>query len=88
MNKNRTVLYVGVTSKLKQRIRTHQDNPAGFVKQYNVHYCVYFEKVLGMMNAINREKQIKRWSRDKKLALIKKMNPELKFSNEEIFGES
>ena len=58
------------------------------MKQYNVHYCVYFEKVIGMMNAINREGQIKRWSREKKLTLVKKVNPGLEFLNEEIFGES
>jgi predicted GIY-YIG superfamily endonuclease len=44
--------------------------------------------VIGMMNAINREGQIKRWSREKKLTLVKKVNPGLEFLNEEIFGES
>jgi putative endonuclease len=86
-NKRKTVLYTGVTSDLKARIRTHQDNPSGFAKRYNCHYCVYYETIHGMLKAIQREKEIKGWIRAKKNALIETENPEWRFLNAEIFGE-
>ncbi len=83
-NKNLTVLYVGVTSNLKQRLAQHVFEPKGFVKRYSVHYLVYFESIHGMMKAIEREKQIKRWSRKKKEVLIETQNPKWKIFNDEI----
>ncbi len=78
-NKNRTVLYIGVTSNLKKRIGQHKDRVyEGFTKRYNVHDLLYYEEIEGMMNAIRREKQLKRWHKEWKWNLIKEQNRELK----------
>jgi len=70
------ILYIGVTSNLVQRIWQHQQNlVAGFTKKYNVHRLVYFELHSTMEHAISREKQLKNWNRDWKIALVIKNNP-------------
>ena len=69
-------LYVGVTSDLVKRIYQHkcvQIN--GFTKRYNCKYLVYYELHDEMLDAIEREKQIKSGSRKKKLELIESINP-------------
>ena len=72
-----SVLYIGVTSNLKRRLYEHQHHLAdGFTAQYNVHKLVYFEYTNDVRSAIDREKQLKGWRRDKKNALISKANPE------------
>jgi putative endonuclease len=72
----RGTLYVGVTSNLIQRVWQHKNNLAeGFTQQYAVHTLVYFELHATMVDAINREKQLKAGSRAKKLALIEGLNP-------------
>ena len=72
----RGTLYVGVTSNLIQRVWQHKNNLVlGFTQQYDVHTLVYFELHPTMMDAINREKQLKAGSRAKKVALIEGMNP-------------
>ena len=69
-------LYVGVTSKLIQRVWQHRhDVSKGFSERYQVHRLVYFECHVEMAQAIAREKQIKTWRRHWKLALIEKDNP-------------
>ena len=69
-------LYTGVTSNLPARIWQHKnDMVEGFTKKYGVHTLVYYEVHEDMQSAINREKQIKRWKRAWKLALIEKQNP-------------
>jgi len=77
-NDRRTVLYTGVTSRLEQRIAEHHLgwSPKAFTRKYNVHTLVYFEVTPDIVAAIAREKQIKGWSRAKKVALIESMNPE------------
>jgi len=68
-------LYTGVTSDLLKRIWEHRNNVTeGFTKRYSVHALVYYEVCPSMDSAIEREKQIKSWSRKKKLALIEKHN--------------
>ncbi len=68
-------LYVGVTSNLLRRIWEHKnDATEGFTKRYGVHTLVYYEVCPSMDSAIEREKQIKSWSRKKKLALIEERN--------------
>lgn len=80
------VLYVGVTNDLARRIREHKNGVLdGFTKQYRVHKLVYFESSRYVVNAIEREKQIKRWRREKKVKLIESMNPEWKDLSEEIY---
>jgi putative endonuclease len=69
-------LYIGVTSNLVQRIWQHKnDLVEGFTEKYGVHGLVYFELLDDMLSAITREKQLKKWNRSWKLALIEKQNP-------------
>ena len=69
-------LYIGVTSNLVQRIWQHKNDLAeGFTEKYSVHGLVYFELLDDMLSAITREKQLKKWNRAWKLALIEKQNP-------------
>ena len=70
-------LYIGVTSDLIKRIWEHkQDFVEGFTKKYGIHTLVYFEQCDDMANAIQREKQLKKWNRAWKLELIETLNPE------------
>ena len=79
MNKNRTVIYTGVTSNLERRVYEHKQNVTdGFTKKYNVHHLVYYEIFDDIESAIIREKQIKGGSRKRKLSLIQSKNPEFK----------
>jgi len=74
--KRNETLYVGVTNNLQRRIYEHKNNLAkGFTQKYNIHNLVYYEETNDVNIAIEREKQIKSWSRKKKLALIEKENP-------------
>ncbi len=69
-------LYVGITGFFDRRIDQHKcDSIEGFTKKYQCHRLVYFESYQDVQIAISREKQIKRWGREKKIALIEKMNP-------------
>ena len=69
-------LYIGVSSNLVQRVWQHQgDLMPGFTSKYGVHLLVYFELLSDMPSAIAREKQMKKWNRQWKLALIEKQNP-------------
>jgi putative endonuclease len=70
-------LYAGVTSNLVQRVWQHKnDLVAGFTKKYHVHTLVWFEPHETMESAITREKALKEWRRDWKLALIEAINPQ------------
>ncbi len=82
-NFNRTVLYVGVTSSLTKRITEHfYGLVEGFTKKYNCRFLIYYEHFPDINMAISREKQIKKWNRKKKEALIEKTNPEWKSLND------
>jgi putative endonuclease len=77
-NCSRHPLYTGVTSALRRRHSQHKDSgPEGdsYTARYNLSRLVYFERYDYITNAIAREKQVKRWSRKKKVALIERMNP-------------
>jgi putative endonuclease len=75
-NKAGTVLYTGVTNDLQRRVYEHKEKfVEGFTKRYNVTLLVYYEIFDDPTNAIAREKQIKGGSRQKKLDLIKALNP-------------
>ena len=70
-SKKNGTLYIGVTNHLVKRIWEHKNNIVeGFTKKYSVHTLVYFEVHNAIEEAIYREKQIKKWSRLKKEALI------------------
>ena len=74
-SKTRT-LYVGVTRSLERRVIQHKTKEhEGFTAKYDVHTLVYYESFTDVQAAIAREKQIKGWRRDKKIALIESMNP-------------
>jgi putative endonuclease len=76
-NKNNTVIYTGVTNDLKRRVYEHKEKLInGFTKKYNVNKLVYFETTNDINSAIQREKQIKAGSRQKKIDLINSMNEE------------
>ena len=75
----RRVLYTGVTRALMARMNQHKRGAIpGFTKQYNVTRLVYMEEAARAIDAFEREKQIKRWRREKKIALIMSFNPEWK----------
>jgi putative endonuclease len=69
------VLYIGVTSNLENRVFQHKTKFfEGFTADYNCCRLVYYERYDSPTSAIAREKQLKGWTRSKKLALIQKMN--------------
>ena len=76
-NKYGTVLYTGVTKDLIRRVYEHKNHvdKDSFTAKYNVTKLVYFEQTTDVKSAIEREKQIKSWSRDRKTSLIFEMNP-------------
>ena len=73
-------LYIGVTSALESRIRGHKNGryPGSFTERYHIDQLVYFERFGDIRSAIAREKQLKRWSRIKKIRLIVSVNPDWK----------
>lgn len=74
-NLSRT-FYVGITNNLERRVSEHQQKLVeGFTKKYNITLLVYYEIFGNVREAIAREKQIKDWRREKKIALIESMNP-------------
>ena len=69
-------LYIGITGYIDSRISQHKmDSVEGFTQKYKVHRLVYYETFGYVLNAIRREKQLKGWRREKKIALIEKSNP-------------
>jgi putative endonuclease len=70
------MLYIGITGDLDRRIWEHKKKLIpGFTSQYNLHVLVYLELFANVKAAIAREKELKRWGRSKKLALIRSANP-------------
>ena len=69
-------IYVGVTGNLLRRMLQHKQRLlSGFAKRYRIHRLVCFEAFGEVNDAIRREKQIKSWRREKKVALVKAVNP-------------
>ena len=87
-NKNHTVLYTGVTNDLIRRVYEHKNNadPNSFTAKYKVHKLVYFETTNDVEAAIEREKQIKSWKRERKVSLIMASNPRYLDLYGQIFG--
>ena len=70
------LLYIGVTNNLQRRVYEHKNGLLeGFTKDYGIHKLVYYEMCHDVKDAIKREKQLKNWRREKKIALIERMNP-------------
>lgn len=83
-NKNRTVIYIGVTGDLIKRISDHQNGVGSdFTRKYKLKDLIYFEEFTDIIQAISREKQLKNWRKEWKWDLIKEFNPELK----DLFSE-
>ena len=86
-NTRKTVTYTGVTSDFKSRLLKHINKVyPGFSARYNCHHVVYFEKHQSMVDVIQREKEVKKWGKRKKKALIESFNPEWKFLNDQILN--
>jgi putative endonuclease len=84
-NKTDSVIYTGVTSDLKKRVYEHKEKLAeGFAKRYNINKLVYYEVFDSIVDAIEREKQVKAGSRAKKIKLINSFNPEFKELYDEL----
>ena len=76
-NLHNKVMYVGITSDLIRRIHEHKTGSVeGFTSKYNLAKLVYFEQTTDVTSAITREKQIKKWRREKKNRLVEELNPE------------
>ena len=72
-----SVLYIGVTGNLPRRLYEHRNGLVeGFTKKYNAHKLVYYENTSDVYSAISREKQLKKWRREKKNQLIETINPQ------------
>ncbi len=84
-NKRNTVLYTGVTNNIKKRVYEHKSKLVnGFTKKYNVAKLVYCEVFDSVEDALRREKQIKSGPRQKKVALVNRINKEWRDLYEEI----
>ena len=86
-NPERTVLYVGVTNDLRIRLYQHYENrgdKSTFAGKYYCYNLVYYEHYTHIVHAIEREKEIKKWRREKKVALIESTNPGWRFLNDEV----
>lgn len=85
-NKHKTVFYTGVTNNLKIRLSQHKENNTTgkktFAAKYNATYLLYYEKFIWVQEARAREKEVKDWRREKKIELIKTINPNLDFLND------
>lgn len=85
-NRNKTVLYTGITSDLEKRLAEHKEGEKGesaFTSRYGVKHLLYYERFQRACDAIAREKEIKGWRREKKIRLIESENPYWRLLNEE-----
>lgn len=77
-------MYIGVTNNLERRLFEHKNKLLkGFTEKYNLDKLVYFETTSDILSAIEREKEIKNWRREKKNILVKTTNPEWKDLSQE-----
>ncbi|RXJ49461.1 GIY-YIG nuclease family protein [Gelidibacter gilvus] len=76
INKNNSVIYVGFSGQVYERVQQHKKKYSkGFANKYNLNKLVYYEKFEYPNEAIKREKQIKKWNREWKINLINDFNP-------------
>jgi putative endonuclease len=88
-NQHDSVLYIGVTNSLTRRITEHRSGELpGFTADYRCHKLIYYEHYSNVDEAIERETQLKKWSRAKKVELIERMNPRWLDLFEEISGNN
>ena len=86
MTNRRGTLYTGMTSDLPRRLQEHREGLSTFTSRYRLAKLIYFEVTEEVQTAIAREKQIKGWTRAKKLALVRSRNAALKDLSPELFG--
>ena len=87
-NLHDSVLYVGMTNDLARRVSEHRSGEVpGFTSAYRCRKLIYYEHCTDVQDAIAREKQLKKWSRQKKVALIATLNPHWKDLAPEVLGE-
>ncbi|WP_291787920.1 GIY-YIG nuclease family protein [Cecembia sp.] len=88
-NQNKTVLYVGMTNDLSRRLSEHTDkyNPEGFTAKYKCKFLLHWESYQYVRDAIAREKEIKKWRREKKEKLISENNPNWDILNREVMED-
>ena len=87
-NAHGSVLYIGMTNDLARRISEHRAGEIpGFASDYRCTKLIYYEHRSDVRDAIAREKQLKKWSRSKKVELIATLNPRWKDMAPEILGE-
>jgi putative endonuclease len=87
-NPDKTVLYVGMTNNLLRRMTEHEKNkgnPETFAGEYYCYNLIWYERHVKPAHAINREKQIKRWGREKKEFLIREFNPTWEILNHRLY---
>ena len=78
-NEINAVLYVGVTNDVMRRVYEHKNKLLkGFTNRYNVTKLIYVENCQDIRDALAREKQLKRWRKEKKINLIRTQNPDFK----------
>jgi len=78
-NWNNKVIYVGITNDLRRRLFEHKSKLVkGFTEKYNIYKLIYYESTSDIESAIGREKEIKKWRREKKNRLVETANPEWK----------
>ena len=76
-NRRRGTLYIGVTNDIERRVAEHKSGLIpGFTQKYNLKILVHVEEFASVKDALRREKQLKNWHRDWKIALIEETNPE------------
>jgi putative endonuclease len=78
INYSKTVFYIGFTNNIIRRIIEHKnDFGCNFTRKYKLKYLIYFEECENAYSGMEREKEIKKWRREKKINLIKSINPNL-----------
>lgn len=83
-NPGKTTLYIGMTNKLSKRLNEHFENrgdPETFAGKYYCYKLIYYEAYKTSQQAIEREKELKKWRREKKERLINNVNPDWEFLN-------
>ena len=90
-NKHRNTFYIGVTNNLSIRLQQHldviQDKTHSFVARYSTGYLVYYERFSWIQLAIEREKELKDWKRERKLELIASFNSNFEFLNDRFIKD-
>jgi putative endonuclease len=87
-NRSRVVLYIGITNSLERRLWFHGNSLArGFTQRYKIDRLVYYETYYDVRDAIAREKEIKRWRREKKNELVRRLNPKWEDLSKELFSD-